>query len=110
MTPPDGSLLAWAIDLTFLMVLVAMVLAFIRLARGPSLPDRVVALDLITILAVSFAALATLAFHEHAFLDVAIALALIAFLATVAFARYAERRGVERDLQRPDGGEPPGRS
>lgn len=87
----DGSLLTWAVDISFVILMAAMVLAFVRLALGPSLPDRVVALDLITILAVAFSALFAISSGKQAFLDVAIALALIAFLATVAFARYAER-------------------
>ena len=87
----DGSLLTWAVDISFVVLMASMVLAFVRLARGPSLPDRVVALDLITILAVAFSALFAISADEQAFLDVAIALALIAFLATVAFARFAER-------------------
>lgn len=88
----DGSILTWAVDITFVLLMASMVLAFIRLALGPSLPDRVVALDLVTILAVAFCALFAIASDEQAYLDVAIALALIAFLATVAFARFAERR------------------
>ncbi len=88
----DGSLLGWAIDIAFLLLVAAMILGFLRLALGPSLPDRVVALDLITILAVAISALFAIVSGESAFLDVAIALALVAFLATVAFARFAERR------------------
>lgn len=80
----------WAVDASFLMIVSAMALAFIRLVRGPSLPDRVVALDLITVLAVAFSALLAISSGESAFLDVAIALALVAFLSTVALARFAE--------------------
>ncbi|NJO21641.1 MAG: cation:proton antiporter [Sphingomonadales bacterium] len=94
MTSENALVLSWAVDSTFVLLLLAMVLAFIRLARGPSLPDRVVALDLLTVLAVAFCALFAIASGEPAFLDVAIALALVAFLATVAFARFAERRKV----------------
>ena len=92
MTPAEGSILGWALDIAFMLFLAAMVLAFLRLVRGPSLPDRVVALDLITVLAVAFCALFAIASDNAAFLDVAIALALVAFLATVALARFAERR------------------
>jgi multicomponent Na+:H+ antiporter subunit F len=92
MITDGGSILTWAVDITFVMLMAALVLAFIRLWRGPSLPDRVVALDLLTILAVAFCALFAISSDEQAYLDVAIALALIAFLATVAFARFAERR------------------
>ena len=87
-----GPILTLAVDIGFLLIMAAIILAVVRLARGPSLPDRVVALDLITVLAVPFAALLALAYGEAAFLDVAIALALVAFLATIAFARFAERQ------------------
>ncbi|GAB5467997.1 MAG: hypothetical protein Kilf2KO_10270 [Rhodospirillales bacterium] len=104
------SLLAWAVDIAFIMIMAAMVLAFVRLMRGPSLPDRVVALDLITMLAVAFSALFAISSGQEGFLDVAIALALIAFLATVAFARFAERRVVrsaEQDEQDAKEGDAP---
>lgn len=97
----NSTLLETAVDITFIMLMLAIVLAFIRLVLGPSLPDRVVALDLITVLAVAFSALFAIAADEPAFLDVAIALALIAFLATVAFARYAERHNL-RDEASPE--------
>lgn len=84
--------LALATDLGFWMVILGVLLAFIRLARGPSLPDRVVALDMMTILIVGFCGLFSVFANDPAFLDVAIVLALIGFLATVALARFAERR------------------
>lgn len=95
----DGSILDWAVNIGFVLLMLSMALAFVRLWLGPSLPDRVVALDLITILAVAYCALFAIAADEQAFLDVAIALALVAFLATVSLARFAERRkarGIER--------------
>ena len=70
----------------------AIVLAFTRLVRGPSLPDRVVALDLLNTLGIGIIAAYAIATGQPAFLDVAIAMALISFLGTVAFAYYIERR------------------
>ena len=75
------------------MLSVALLLAFVRLARGPSLPDRVIALDLISILAAAIAATYAIAARQAVFLDVAIVLALISFIGTVAFARFVERQG-----------------
>lgn len=91
-----------AVEISFALIMAALVLAFVRLALGPSLPDRVVALDLITILAVAFCALFAVSSNQPAFLDVAIALALVAFLATVALARFAERRKARLDRQPDD--------
>lgn len=88
----DGSILDLAITAGYVILSLSLLIGFIRLALGPSLADRVVALDLLTLLAMAYAALYAIASDEQAFLDVSIALALVAFLATVAFARFAERR------------------
>jgi multicomponent Na+:H+ antiporter subunit F len=91
---PAGLLPEFSItNLVFGVIVLAMLLAFIRLARGPSLPDRVVALDLITVQIAAMMAVDTIATGQSVFLDAAIVLALISFLGTVAFARYLERRG-----------------
>ena len=84
--------LAWSIDITFVMIVIALILAFIRLSKGPTLADRVVALDMMTVLIVVFCGVFAIASSDVTFLDVALVLALIGFLATVALARFAERR------------------
>lgn len=71
---------------------IAVVLAFVRLVRGPNLADRVVALDLIATLAIGMAGVYAIAVKQPILLDVALVLALISFLGTVAFAYYIERR------------------
>ena len=71
----------------------AMFLVFIRLVRGPTLPDRVVALDLMGVLAVGMLAAYAVATDQPVLLDPAAVLALVGFLGTVAFARYLKRRG-----------------
>lgn len=71
----------------------AMFLTFVRLVRGPTLPDRVVALDLMAVLTVGMIAAYEIATDQPILLDTATVLALVAFLGTVAFARYLERRG-----------------
>jgi multicomponent Na+:H+ antiporter subunit F len=71
---------------------VTVVLAFVRLARGPSLPDRVVALDLLATVGISIIAVYAVATNQPVVLDVAIVVALLSFLGTIAFAYYIERR------------------
>lgn len=85
------ALLRDPVNLTFAMLSVALVLALVRLIRGPSLPDRVVALDLIAVLSVGLIAVFAIDTDQPLFLDNAIVVALIAFLGTVAFAYYLER-------------------
>lgn len=70
----------------------ALVLAVIRLLRGPSLPDRVVALDLMAVVMVGLMAADTIVTANTLPLRAAIVVALLAFLGTVAFARYLEKR------------------
>ena len=68
-------------------------LAFVRVIRGPTLPDRVVAIDLIATVAVGILGTSAIAFDQPALLQPALVLGLITFIATVAFARYVERTG-----------------
>jgi len=75
-------------------LVVALFLAFIRLVRGPSLPDRVVALELCGTVVIGMIAVQAIMTEQRVLLDVAIGLALVSFLGTVAFARYVQRGGV----------------
>lgn len=70
---------------------VAFLLTVVRAVRGPTLPDRVVALDLLSMVVITALASYAVAFRQSAYLDVATVVALIVFLGTVAFARYLER-------------------
>ncbi|WP_102109475.1 monovalent cation/H+ antiporter complex subunit F [Oceaniglobus roseus] len=97
MTPED--FLAVALNVTFSLILAALVLGFYRLAKGPTLPDRVVALDMMTVLIVAFCVAFSITSEDRAFLDVALVLGLTGFLATVALARFAERRQARREAR-----------
>ena len=83
--------LGWSIMISAGMVTVAGALIVWRLLKGPSLSDRVVALDALSLLLVSFLVLYSVASGVGSYLDVAIVLSLVAFLGTVAFARFVER-------------------
>jgi multicomponent Na+:H+ antiporter subunit F len=78
-------------NITFGLLVLAMFIAFVRLVRGPSLPARVVALDMMAALAVGIIAVYAEVSEQPIFLDVAIVLALIGFLGTVAFAYFIEK-------------------
>jgi multicomponent Na+:H+ antiporter subunit F len=82
------------IHLVFAMLVVSLFLALVRLLRGPTLPDRVVALDLMSTLAVGMMAAYAIVTDQPVFLDAAVLLALIAFLGTVAFALYVGKGGM----------------
>jgi multicomponent Na+:H+ antiporter subunit F len=80
-----------SIVIALAMLAVAAGLTFIRLVKGPSLPDRVIAIDLIGVLMVCLLVLMAGSTTQGAFLDVAMVVALISFVGTVAYARYIER-------------------
>ena len=93
MSPNEPGLLLAAIRVAWVMLSAGLLLAFIRLIRGPSLPDRVVALDLIATLSVGIIAVDAIASRQPVILDAAIVVSLIAFVGTVAFAHYVEKGG-----------------
>ena len=66
----------------------ALLLATIRLLRGPSVPDRILALDVLSMIALGILGLYAAATGDPAPLDVAIGIAVIAFLATAGLAHY----------------------
>ncbi len=75
----------------------AMLIALYRLIVGPSLPDRVVSLELIAALLVGFIAIYVVDTGATAFLDVAIVLALVSFIAAIGMAHFLERGGHRDD-------------
>lgn len=68
----------------------AVLVAVVRLVKGPTLPDRVVAMDLIGVLVIGIIAVLAASTGVRATLDAAIVIALIAFVATIAYATYIE--------------------
>jgi len=78
------------LEIVLAVLALAALAGFVRLLRGPSLPDRVVAFDFLTAVGVGISAVYSMAHNQPVFLDVAVVLALISFVGTIAFARYIE--------------------
>ncbi|GGD27129.1 cation:proton antiporter [Aureimonas glaciei] len=99
------SFLSFATDLSLALLALALVLTTIRIILGPSLPDRVLGLDLLTSLAAGVIAVVGIDSGFTLYVDIAIALGLVGFLATVAFARFitAQARAHPRDAEEPTG-------
>lgn len=89
------------VDLASLVALIilglALLISTVRIVIGPTLSDRVLALDLMTVVAMGFIGAVAVRTGLMLYLDIAIALALLGFLATVALARYILRRGLKAD-------------
>jgi multicomponent Na+:H+ antiporter subunit F len=84
-------MLAIAIHTALVTLGVALLIAVVRLVKGPTLPDRVVAMDLIGVLVVGLIVVLAASTQVPATLDAAIVIALIGFVGTVAYATYVER-------------------
>ena len=89
---PFSTLSQWMTAISLPLLVVGVVFAFIRLLRGPSLPDRVIALDILSVFGIGIIVAFAIATDQPVFIDVASVLALVSFLGTVAFAAYVERR------------------
>nr|WP_234910997.1 cation:proton antiporter [Rhizobium skierniewicense] len=74
---------------------VAFLLAVYRVVVGPTLPDRIIALDTLVGIAIGFIAVIAIRTGFDLYVDIAIALCLVGFLATVAFARFVLSRRPE---------------
>ncbi len=68
------------------------VIVFIRFIKGPDIADRVVSLDLMVTIGIGAIAIYSMLAEQVTFLDIAMVVALIGFLTTVAFSYYLEKR------------------
>jgi len=71
---------------------ISLVFVFVRFFKGPTIVDRVIALDLIVTIGIGIISVYSIIYNQPNFLDIALILALIAFLGTVAFTYYLEKR------------------
>jgi multicomponent Na+:H+ antiporter subunit F len=88
----SADLLSWVTLIALAMLGLALLISVIRIIIGPTLADRVLALDLMTVIAMGFVATIAIRTGLMLYLDIAIALALLGFLATTALARYIMSR------------------
>ena len=79
------------LDLTFVLIFLAIVSGIIRLVIGPDIVDRVVAVDLLSIIAIAVIALLAHIANRYIYLDVALVYGLLSFLGVLAVARYLEK-------------------
>jgi multicomponent Na+:H+ antiporter subunit F len=89
-------LIPWAAGVAAAIVALGLIPVAFRVLVGPSSADRAIAIDMLGLLGACLAALTALLAGHAAFLDIALGIALVAFLAAVAFARLMERATVSR--------------
>ncbi|WP_196259279.1 cation:proton antiporter [Pelagibacterium limicola] len=84
--------LHFATTISLGLLTLAFLLTIYRITVGPSLPDRVLALDMLIAVVIGYIAVIALRTGFMLYLDIAIALGLVGFLSTVAFARFILQR------------------
>jgi multicomponent Na+:H+ antiporter subunit F len=77
-----------AVQIAFAVLSLSFLLTVLRVLKGPTLPDRILALDMLVAVGIGFIAVTGIASGVTFNVDIAIALGLVGFLATVAFARF----------------------
>lgn len=92
--------LAACVYISLAMLTAAFLLTVVRVVLGPTLPDRILALDMLVGIAIGYIAVIGVKTGFNLYIDIALALGLVGFLATVAFARFVLERGMtEEDRQ-----------
>jgi len=76
-------------------LLVCCFLCLYRIGRGPSAPDRTVAIDILGIVIVGFCALLGLADNKDFYINIALAWSLLSFIGTIALAKFLEGRSFD---------------
>jgi len=79
------------INITFVLIFFSIVFGIIRLVIGPETVDRVVAIDLLTIIAIAVIGLLAHVANRYIYLDVALVYGLLSFLGVLAVARFLEK-------------------
>jgi len=79
----------------YIVLLACSFMCLYRIGRGPSAPDRTVAIDILGIVVVGFCALLAIATKKDFYLNVAIAWSLLSFIGTLALAKHLEGKGFD---------------
>jgi multicomponent Na+:H+ antiporter subunit F len=91
--------LTWSVHLALGILMLALLLTSIRVIIGPTPADRILALDQLVATSIGFIALVAIRSGFSLYVDIALALGLIGFLATAAFARYLYVSGAANEKQ-----------
>jgi len=83
----------WLVPATYAVLSLALLMIVIRLVRGPTMADRLVAIELLASIIIGIVAAYAVVANLPVLLDVAVVLALTGFLGAIAFSRYLDFRG-----------------
>lgn len=84
-------MLELSLKISFVMISIALLLSFYRLMKGPSQPDRILALDTLYINSIALLVLTGIYLNSNIYFEVALLIAVIGFVSTVALSKYLLR-------------------
>lgn len=79
------------LKVSLVLFMVGIALSLVRVIKGPSLPDRAIALDTISVNLISAIAIISIVLKTKAFLEAILILGILSFIGTIAFSKYIER-------------------
>jgi multicomponent Na+:H+ antiporter subunit F len=83
---------SFLINVALFILLFAFILAFIRLLKGPTVNDRIVALDLIASVLMAFILCYSVLINKAIYIDITIVISLISFIGTIAISTYLKQK------------------
>jgi len=101
-----SAIISFSTSFALIALSLGLLLTVARILRGPTLPDRVLGLDMLVAIAIGFIAVIAIRSGYNLYIDIAIALSLVGFLATVAFARFILARGLSPEAEKGAGEAP----
>jgi multicomponent Na+:H+ antiporter subunit F len=91
MNTETSEIVLFAIHFGLVSLSVACMAALYRLVKGPTIPDRIIVIDLVASITIGITLLVVLLTGKPVFINIAMVIALIVFMGNVAFARYLKR-------------------
>jgi multicomponent Na+:H+ antiporter subunit F len=91
MIPAPNTVLSFALNFSLGCLSLAYLAALYRLIKGPSIPDRIIVIDLVASATIGIVLTQIIITGETIYINVALVIALIVFMGTVAFAKYLKK-------------------
>ena len=92
MDAQEFPILNFAVYFSFIALTISLFAGLYRLLTGPTLPDRIVVMDLVASLVIGLILTYIMLTGQTVFLNVAVVIALLVFMSSIAFAKYLKRR------------------
>lgn len=84
------------VSISFSLLLLALILALVRLIKGPSINDRIASMDLIASIVIGFILVYSVVINKAMYIDIVIVISLISFIGTIAISTYLKQKNTKQ--------------